>query len=454
MFEQRPLRGRSTIVAGAGLAGLTAANELQDAGARVTVLEARARVGGRVWTLRQDFAGGQHAEAGGDLIEEGHHEILRLARRLGLEPVRVLRQGFGFARPSVKGRTVETIAPARQPWAPLAERLEPWVQAYCLAERCWDSVIAQQIARLSVADWLDQVHADRKTRALALGLRGFFLADPAELSLLALVDQFATGMPGRVKMYRIRGGNDRLARGLAERLGDRVRLGTELRAVSQSDGSVRATVRSGETESQMAAEYLVLALPATILRSITFDPPLPSNQAAAIARLKYGCATKTLLQFERPFWRKSRRPRAYGTPLPIGAVWDSNEEQRGKHGILTLLAGGSASEETRHLIAGQGIEGLARALDWLGAKRVPLRASRIIDWNEDPWVQGGYAYWDPGYDPGLRDWLSRNHGRIVFAGEHTSVHSQGYMNGAVESGLRAAAEIQALADASRRQRGA
>jgi monoamine oxidase len=454
MFEQKKaLRGRSVMVAGAGLAGLTAAVELQNAGARVTLLEARDRVGGRVWTIREGFAGGQHAEAGADLIEEGQEEILRLAKRLGLEPIRVLHRGFGFVRQGAGGRPLKPIAPEAKPWAKLAEHLEPWMRAYRLAERRWDTVIAQQIARLSVAEWLDQVKAGKELRALAAGLRGFFLADPAELSLLPLVDQFASGgTPGRAKMYRIRGGNDQLASGLAALLKNRVHLRTELLAASQSDNSVRATLRSGETESQLTADYLVLALPAVTLRHVTLDPPLPPRQAEAIARLKYGRATKTLLQFERRFWRRGRRPRAYGTALPIGAVWEGNEEQRGRHGILTLLAGGSTSEEVFKIVAERGIEGLARSLDWLGAAETPLRASRLVDWNQDWWAQGGYAYWDRDYDPGLRSWLSQVHGRMVFAGEHTSFQWQGYMNGAVESGLRAASEIQALAGRTRRGR--
>jgi len=443
------LKGRTVIVAGAGLAGLTAAVELKKAGSKVIVVEARARIGGRVWTLRDGFEAGQHAEAGGDLIEEGQDAVLDLARRLGLEPVRVLREGFGFARPGAGGRSITIVRPEAEPWAPLASRLEPWLRAYRISEQRLDSAIAGHLAGFSVADWLEQVHADQQLRVLAASLRGFFLADPADLSLLALVDQFASGMPGRYKMYRIKGGNDQLATGLAARLDERIQLQTELVAVTQTKDAVRATVRSGRTETQITADYLVVALPATTLRSVTFDPPLPPNQAKAIATLTYGRAAKALLQFDRRFWRRGRRPRAYGTPLPIGAVWDSSEEQRGRSGILTLLAGGTAGEAMHHLLVQKGADGLAQALGWLGARGVRVRALRLVDWSDDPWVQGGYAYWERGCDPMLRDWLARHHGRVVFAGEHTSIESQGYMNGAVESGQRAAAEIQALAAGSK-----
>jgi monoamine oxidase len=91
------------------------------------------------------------------------------------------------------------------------------------------------------------------------------------------------------------------------------------------------------------------------------------------------------------------------------------------------------------------VEGLVERLDWLGSRSATLLHSRLITWEDDPWTRGGYAYFDPGFDPSLRDWLARPHGRVLFAGEHTSINWQGYMNGAVESGLRAAAEISALA---------
>jgi monoamine oxidase len=188
---------------------------------------------------------------------------------------------------------------------------------------------------------------------------------------------------------------------------------------------------------------VVLALPATILRRIPITPPLPARQHDAIAALKYGRATKTLLQFSRRFWRARGRPRAFGSPLSFGALWDANEEQRGRSGILSLLAGGGASDATQALVAKDGPQGLVEALAWLGSKNAELIASRQVIWEDDPHARGGYAFFDPAFDPDLRAWLARPAGRIFFAGEHTSIRWQGYMNGAVESGRRAAAEVAA-----------
>jgi monoamine oxidase len=207
---------------------------------------------------------------------------------------------------------------------------------------------------------------------------------------------------------------------------------------------VRATVKHDRAASQINCDYLVLALPATTLRRVPITPALPAQQHDAIARLQYGPATKTLLQFSQRFWRAPDRPRALGSALSFGALWEGNEEQRGRPGILSLLAGGAASAASQEILARAGAHGFVEALDWLGSKRAAILGWRQIVWEHDPLARGGYAYFDPAFDPSLRAWLARPYGRLFFAGEHTSIKWQGYMNGAVETGRRAAAEITAV----------
>jgi monoamine oxidase len=439
------LSGTSVLVAGAGLAGLAAAHDLVALGAHVTVVDARTRVGGRVWTVRDGFAEGQHAEAGGDLIDEGQDAIRQLAEACGLRLTRILRGGFAYVRADKSGRPRIKPQSHARGWSRLEQALGDVIRPYRLAEQRWDTPITAAIARRSVASWLDHITADEELRATAAGLRGFFLADPEDLSLIALVDQFAAdGAVAPGPMYRIEGGNDRLATALAAKLGDRVRLGTEVVAISQRGPSVRVALKDAQAQSQLTCDYAVLAVPATLLRRIPITPSLPAQQHDAFSRLKYGRATKTLLQFSRRFWRAAGRPRAFGSALPIGAIMEGNEEQRGQPGILCLLAGGSASEATQAMVAKEGPRGLVQALDWLGSRRADLIASRQITWETDPYARGGYAYFDPAFAPDLRSWLSRPAGRLFFAGEHTAIRWQGYMNGAVESGQRAAAEIAAV----------
>jgi monoamine oxidase len=244
-------------------------------------------------------------------------------------------------------------------------------------------------------------------------------------------------------MFRIAGGNDRLGHALSESLGRALKLETVLRSVSQSGDRVVATIESGSGLEQLRAAYLVCALPASTLRDVRFDPAMPASQRDAIAKLKYGAATKTSLQFARATWRKRGRPRGYGTNLPVGAVWDGNEEQKGTAGILTLLAGGGASAATREMLAAGGPDRIVQELTWLDLKKTKLLAWDSVSWEHDPWARGGYAFFDPRFPPAIRAWLARPFGRVFLAGEHTSLRWQGYMNGAVETGLRAAEEVAA-----------
>ena len=450
----RGLEGTKVIVLGAGLAGLAAARALEADGAAVTVVEARDRVGGRVVTIKEGFRGGQHAEGGADLIESAQSGVRELATAVGLEPRRILTRGWGFYGPDARGRY--RVHTSNTAFRESGRRLAREVADYEIAERRWDSPVARVLARQSLARWMADQDAGKTFEAGLRGLRGFFLADPEELSLIALVDQLAasgqgasTPGPPSDASFRIRGGNGALPQAIARRLRSKVKLQHVVRRIAQSEAGVVVTCEHRNRRHELRAAYCVAALPASTLRDVIVEPALPDDQRRAIATLKYGRATRVLLQFGRRFWRHARSPSAFATDLPTGAVWDANEEQPGRGGILSLLAGGRASGELQSMLAAEGTDGVARRLSWLASNGAapPAMGAAVVVWDDDPWVRGGYAVFDPSFDPPLRAWLARPAGRIVFAGEHTSLRWQGYMNGAVESGRRAAAEVRALAQA-------
>ena len=439
------MRGISVLVAGAGLAGLTAARELAKKGAKVTVIDARDRVGGRVFTAREPFLHGEHAEMGADLIDESQTEICKLISDVGLRTATILPGGFASIKQNGQRRRVG----GRGAWKALGKLLQPEVRAFCVSEQRWDGGVAEALGRQSVAEWLDRIRASKGVKEAAIGMRGFFLADPEELSLVALADQFAEdGAPGEERMFRVIGGNDRLPVHLAKALGSRVRLQTILRRVRQTGDEVVAALESNGRVADARFDYLVCAMPATTARDVIFEPSLPDLQRQATSSVKYGAATKTALQFSDAPWRKRGKPRAFGSALAIGAVWDGNEEQTGRRdtrgGILTLLAGGGASHATQEMLAAEGPSRIVRELSWLKLNHSELIAWTSVSWEHERWSRGGYAFFDPQFPPSLRYWLARPFGRVFFAGEHTSLRWQGYMNGAVETGLRAAEEVAAL----------
>ena len=434
------------LVAGAGFAGLAAARALEARGAVVTVVDARDRVGGRVWTVRDGFLHGQHAEAGADFIESNQVALLALVHDLKLRTAPILRRGFGYYGTDDRGRLrVQSLAAGLRAMAKPLDRL---IRDYEISERRWDSAIARDMAGRSVAAWLRNVGAATSVTRRFRGLRGLFLADPDDLSLLALVDFFADiGASGWGDSFRIVGGNDRIATSLARQLHGPVHLQSVLRRVRQDRRHVVATLDGRSGLAQLTAEYLVVALPATTARAVSFTPGLPDLQRDAVSRLRYGSATRLLVQFAGRFWIRRGQPNAFGSDQPFGALWDGNEQQKGRAGILSFLAGGGASRELRDLLRSDRLDGVLARIGWLG-RPTPVLASRAIVWEDDVWAKGGYAFFDPGFDPTWRDWLARPFGRVVFAGEHTSIRWQGYMNGAVESGLRAAAEVAAMAKVS------
>jgi monoamine oxidase len=236
----------SVLIVGAGLAGLAAARKLERRGWRVVVFEARERLGGRVWTVRDGF-GHMHAEAGGDLIDDEQQEIRRLARELGLRESRILRSGFSHYRLGNDRR--RRMRSGSSGWRQTGQALEPLVRAYKLSGEEWNGPIAAAIARHSIAAWLDKagrrpstpghgrknIGATTDMRATATMMRNFFVADPQELSLLAYVEQFAAGSdPANRTMYRLRGGNDRLPDRMARALRSPVRLRHVVRRIVQT----------------------------------------------------------------------------------------------------------------------------------------------------------------------------------------------------------------------------
>ena len=401
------------------------------------VIEARDRVGGRVWTVRD--ADGVHADAGGEFIDAEHETIRSLARSLHVPLVRVLRGGFGAAL-RIGGRVTLRRSQAAT-WRELARLLEPARAAYEEAGATWDSEVAARLAREPFSRWLANDEASPSVRALADGLRGLYLAEPDTLSSLVIVDQLDGPPPGGSPIFRVAGGADHLAHALARRLGDRVELGCVLRAVTERDHQLHvSTEDTAGGRHQLTADYLVVALPPPLVVECLFNPPLPAAQAAALATLPLGAATKASVRFETPWWRRRGRPRAFGTNLPCGAVWDGGEDQHAA--ILTCLGGASASASLAR--AARDAHALAQALRFLGTPTPATLIGTPVSWEREPWSRGGYAVFTTAFHPRDRRLLQAWHGRVTFAGEHTSEAWQGFMNGAVESGVRAAAEIDAL----------
>lgn len=432
-----PLGGISVVVCGAGMAGLVTARQLAKGGARVDVLEARDRVGGRVHTIRGGEMGALHVEAGGEFVDADHHRVHALARELGLRLTRVLRRGFGTAV-RYDGRMHVSPAPSRS-WRDVERFLSEAIRIHGAHDGDWRGTIAQVLARQSLADLLKANGASHRALAVAQALRGLFVGDADELSALVAVDQFLQGSPGVTRISRIVGGADRLAAAIAAEGAFAIHLRHIVRRIRHDARGVHVTMTTDAgRQAERRADFVVMTLPPPLLLDIRFTPRLPEPTVRAFRTLTLGCCTKTLLRFAAPWWRRAHRPRAFGTNLAVGAVWESAEEQRGD-AALTLMAGGSASGGMQALNR-RGARPLVDALRWMGRPGEVLGRQQVT-WERDPWAQGAYGVFTPRFDPSDRELLGRAVGRVFFAGEHTSRDAQGYIEGAAESGERVAAEV-------------
>jgi monoamine oxidase len=455
---QRSLERRGTpkkvIIIGAGLAGLSAAYELTQAGHDVTVLEARTRPGGRVHTLRDQFADGLYAEAGASRIPNHHHFTLKYIDLFGLtldpfEPVD-LRSVY-----HVRGKRI--VVKPRQ-------KVE-WPYDLTAEERALGLDGLQQKYIRSMLDELGDVtdpnwpppdvltKYDHMNRSDFWRSRG---ASPEAIALLSLgglddrADTRSTllmfrnqALNRKLTHYsKIRGGNDLLPKAFALRLSEKIQYAAPVVRIEQSPQAVKVVFVLGGTYHTLTGEYLICAIPFSVQKNIEVAPAFSVEKQRAIEQLPYLSASKICLQSKRRFWVSEGQSGFATTDLPIREVYDMTYKQPGARGILQAFP---ISLHSRRITEMTERERITLALEQVEmiypGMRKHFEGGVTKCWDEDQWALGASAYYKPGQFSSLLPHVARPEGRIYFAGEHTSVWIDGWMQGALESGNRVAREV-------------
>jgi monoamine oxidase len=427
-------RERSCIVVGAGLAGLTAAYRLHAAGWKVTILEARDRVGGRVWSYRFDGAKDLVCEMGAEWVGKGHKKIQALAEELNvpLEPhaYRIWLLQGGQVRPPGEW---DYSPQSRIAWKKFKEAFQNYRQSDNL--------------RLDQYDWwtwLGKIgYTDQDRRIHELFDSTDFGESIRQVSAYVAASEYADADANYEKPdnsdemdYHVVGGNSRLAEALAAKLpAGALHLESPVLSIEQRAG--RVTVKTAK--DSLTAATCIVTVPASVLRSIHFSPTLPAPKVLAAEELEYSRIVKTQLLFHKRFWPADDF--ALLSDETAHEYFHTTQRQPGPKGILCSYAiGDKADVLAAQTQAGRQAQ-LTRDLAAVSATASDdLITSFDQAWQDDPWVHGAYAIYRPGQWFRIRSLLGQRHFNIWFAGEHIA-EEQGFMEGAVETGAKAAHDV-------------
>jgi monoamine oxidase len=410
-----------TVVIGAGLAGLSAAYELLQAGQDVQLLEASDRIGGRAYTV--PLNAGQYGEFGAEFVDEHHTALKAYAAEfnLALEPALGADDLYWWVEGNLYNW--ESLPAAHRN---ALEQLDAELSRLLEQQADPAQTLEQWLKTASMPPFACRM-AHRDARSL-------FTTDAEKIG----VGFFAYISGTEAVNQRIRDGSSRLADAFAQRLGERIHTGMAVRGIRQQAEQVILNVESTGM-SEMVAEQVVVAIPWSVLRHLPIDAPLTDGQRTAIAQLSYGKAVKTLVQYPYRFWEQAN----FGIVLVEGdyqAIWEPTFAQAGTETILACLSGGTPS-----LHLGEQANELAEHSVRTLYPNAPQPIGAVsYNWNTNEWAQGAYCYFAPGDLHRFHPVLTLPAGQVFFAGEHTAEEKyRGYMEGALRSGQRAAQQILA-----------
>ena len=438
-------------VVGAGYAGLSAAHRLSQGGKSVVVLEARDRVGGRIWT--HHLSDGSAVDRGGGWLGPKHDRIFGLAAEVGVSTYKTyvkgahLLVGEGRTRrykgliPKISPLAVITLALAQTKLNRMAKKLP--------LEAPWTAKQAEEWDSRTVAWWLERSGV-RTTIARDLfetAVRGCMTGDLNETSLLHLL-VLARGHGSINTLFSIKngaqenlvdGGAGSIARRVAERLGDAVRLNTPVKSISQRNDHVVV----GADDVEVSARHAVVTVPPNLVLDIAFEPVLRDDRVTLYRNAVGGPETKTLVVYDEPFWRADGFSGQSSEPNSASEVTLDASPASGRPGVIASFTFGRVA---KHIDALDAAERRTAVLDALTARfgsraAIPVAFIETPWWKEE-WTRGcSMAHLPPGiltrYGPLLREPF----GRVHWAGTETATTSHGAIDGAVRSGERAASEI-------------
>jgi len=460
--RRAPGRRADVVVVGAGLSGLSAARELVAHGRSVLVLEARDRVGGR--TLNHPIGGGKIVEVGGEWVGPTQDRVIALASELGIGTFKTYNQGNnvyyadGTLLPYSSGGPLGPVPPDPTGAVEAEEAIvlinqmaatvpvqAPWTAGNAVA---WDSQ--------TLETWKQTyLHTDNGRALLDVGIEAVFAAEPRDVSLLFALFYTASATnettapdinrlfstAGGAQDSRLVGGSQLISLKMAAALGRRVLLSQPVRIISQTASGVRVST----DHLSVSAKHVIVTGPPSITALIRYEPDLPFLRAQLTQRYPQGTVIKCEAVYDTPFWRQQGLTgQAVSLTGPVKVTFD-NSPPDGTPGVMLGFIEGQAARQYGQMSPdSRRAAVLQNFVTYFGAQAAKPRQYIEMNWSAEPWTRGCYVgFTAPGvlldYGTAIRAPI----GRLHWAGAETSDYWNGYMDGAVRSGQRAAAEVLA-----------
>lgn len=449
------------LIVGAGPSGLTAAFELTQAGHDVSVFEARARTGGRMYTLHDPFDDGLYAEAGA-LFLTSNNPGLEYARKFGLElaPISFRTDLGNIAR--IDGVNVPQVPGTAPKWPLALDEADASLSIQQLKTKYHRKQMFgmeglsgllevdvpgdefQRLDQMSLADfWRKNGASEAVIQLMRLGYFDGYGNGVDSVSALQLAHE-AASFAGSKGAFRVVGGNDRICAELAARLGEPVRLNSPVVAIDQDETRVRVIVESQTGRQEETGDYALITAPLHVQSRINFSPALSPPRAAAIREIAGTDVCRVYVQTRTRFWEKDGFDGSAVTDLPIGSILHSSAGQDGARGILESFTYGARARQMAGLSTTErqrvSVKGISEVYPRIGDQS---ERSTSYDWGGDPWARGGHAAFAPGQIGRFSRALRKPEGRLYFAGDAIG-GVPGYSHSAFKSGIDVAGEIANL----------
>ncbi|MEO9801690.1 MAG: FAD-dependent oxidoreductase [Reichenbachiella sp.] len=442
---------RITIV-GAGLAGLSAAYHLSQAGHEITVLEAQMAPGGRVRTIRAPFAEDFYAEAGAARFPKTHDLTMHFIKEFGLEVVpfyptsgnlTTYAGGSHLYNTYNERRDIKKVGlPLKQAERQLGENglfnkyVRPTLEKIDDPSQVnWMNAERRELDQISWTDFLQKKGmSDAAIKFFNIG--AINVEDGKEVSALWLLRDMLSGG----KKYKIKGGNDQLPRAFAKSLGPKILYGCPINRIEQSEKGISAFYRNETGEHSVEGDYLVLAIPFSVAKKIEITPALSSKKNELINNLQHASASRVTLQFKRRSW-ESNGLNGFATSDDPLQVWHPTFDQSGDRGILQAYIRLSLSRELAQKEEQQRVQFVLSKMERIfpGVAQ-HFEGGFVKCWDEDRWAQGAAAVHAPGQLTDISNEFDKPDGRIYFAGDHLSPWPA-WMQGAIYSGIKVSEKI-------------